>query len=438
MRTTHLLIVPGVLIAFAVAFLWHVPAGAAPAGAGGPGDFEVWLIDQADTTADGGGTLYIYDGTTLATAGATSRPEVIDLGGAARSLCLEQTGSAPRRPHMVLMNPSYSHAVLAWVATGHVLFMDAASRTPVACIDVGEQAHAAFPTPDERHVIVANQNGKLLQRIRTEYASNTFVLEDAATLDLAGCRTPSGAPCQDATLRPDNAPICPVIDSRSRWGFVTLRGGGLFVVDLAATPMAIVAEYDRATVAPNGCGGVETAGRMYINSGGGTAGTPFNADLYAFSLSEFSASPSAVNTPTPTLVFRQEGRVDSHGAAVVADGAAMWFADRAANTIVVVDPATNQVTGEIALVGPLSDDPAPDLIAVAPNGEWAFLSLRGPNPLTANVPEVGNAVGSTPGVAVVSIGPGGRSGQVVAVARVSRMVDGSERADPHAIAVRPK
>ena len=39
----------------------------------------------------------------------------------------------------------------------------------------------------------------------------------------------------------------------SRYVFVTLRGGGLFIVDAKATPMQIVAEYDIDTVHPNGC-----------------------------------------------------------------------------------------------------------------------------------------------------------------------------------------
>jgi hypothetical protein len=46
-----------------------------------------------------------------------------------------------------------------------------------------------------------------------------------------------------------------IIDASSRYAFVTLRGGGLFVVDARATPMAIVGEYDQHTVRGNGCGG---------------------------------------------------------------------------------------------------------------------------------------------------------------------------------------
>lgn len=127
------------------------------------------------------------------------------------------------------------------------------------------------PSPDESYVTVANQNGKLLERIRTDYATNTFVHEVAATLNLAACTTPSGLPCEAPGLRPDNAPICPIPESTSRFVFVTLRGGGLFVVDAQATPMAIVGEYDTSTVHGNGCIGAEVPGKMHIDSGGGTA-----------------------------------------------------------------------------------------------------------------------------------------------------------------------
>ncbi|MDQ3680604.1 MAG: hypothetical protein M3378_08705 [Actinomycetota bacterium] len=404
------------------------------------GNHEVWVIDQSDTRPDGGGTLYIYPGSKLAgRAAAKAEPEVIDLGGSARELCVAATGSAPRRPHMLLFNASYTHAIISYVATGHVLFLDAVTRAPVGCVDVGAQAHAAVPSPDDRYVVVANQNGKLLQRINTDYATNAFVLDQAATLDLAGCTTPNGVPCQDPLLRPDNAPICPVIDSTGRLTFVTLRGGGLFVVDSRRTPMAIVAEYDRATVHPNGCGGVEAAGKMYINSGGGTAANPLEADLYAFALAGFSGSPNPPNQPAPTLVFSHDSRgfVDSHGATLARGQRYVWVADRAANRIVVVDTARDVVVGEIDLVGGLSSDPAPDLLDVSPSGNRIYVSLRGPNPLTANVPGVNNAVGSTPGVGVLRVQRGGAGGDLHAVARISRVVGGVETADPHALRVRP-
>ena len=401
--------------------------------------FEVWVIDQSDTTAEGGGTLIIYPGEAITGEDPTAaEPEVIDLGAAAQHLCLEQTGSVPKRPHMILFNAGHSHAIVAYVATGHVLFMDAAARAPLTCIDVGEQAHAAFPAPDESYVVVANQNGKLLQRVTTDYATNTFTLDDAATLNLATCTTPSGAPCEEPALRPDNAPICPIIDASSRFTAVTLRGGGLLVVNSAVSPMAIVAEYDAATVQPNGCGGVETAGTLYLNSGGGTPHHPFGSNLYAFPVSDFSTTPTAPNSPPPTLIFSHDDRerADSHGAVLTSDGGYLWVADRAANTIAVVDTAAGDVVNEIALAGPVSDDPTPDLLDISPDGGWVFASLRGPAPLTANVPEHHNAEGTTPGVGIVRVDEGGRSGALVAVVPIAHVVAGANVADPHGLRVR--
>lgn len=435
------LFLTGALFALAT----YIAAGASsPASAhSAHGSYEVWVLDQSDTAPDGGGTLYIYQGDDLTKRKAGSAtPEVIDLGGAARNLCLAQTGSAPKRPHMMMFNhDAHSHAVISFVASGHVLFMDGAARTPIACIDAGVQAHAAMPTHDGKYAIVANQNGKLLQRITTDYAANTFVLDNAATIDLANCTTPSGAPCQDPTLRPDNAPICPILDEGSRLSFVTLRGGGMFVVDHNATPMTIVAEYDSATVNPNGCGGVETNGKMYINAGGGTPANPLESDLYAFVLDDFSLAPQPPNTPAPKLVFSHDDRgfVDSHGAVLTNNKERfVWVADRAANRIVVVNTRRDAVVNEIDLVGGLSSDPAPDLLDISPDGKWVFATFRGPVPLTANVPDVNNAVGSTPGLGLVRVMGNGRDGDLRAIIPITHIVNGIEAADPHGLAVRRK
>ena len=88
----------------------------------------------------------------------------------------------------------------------------------------------------------------------------------------------------------------------------------------------------------------------------------------------------------------------------------------------------------IPLAGPVSDDPTPDLLFVSPNGSHAFMSLRGPVPLTAD-PHV--STGSTPGVGIVKVTEGGRNGIFEAVAPASN-IDGTgvERADVHAMTIR--
>ncbi len=427
-----------------------LPAGTA-LGAGPP--FEVWALDQSGTA----GTLYVYDGLALGASPTRATPEVIDLAGTVAALCSSQTGAAPTRAHMLLFNRSQTHAILSYVATGHVVFMDAATRSPVACIDVGDQAHAAFPAPDESYVVVANQNGKLLQRITTDYATNSFTIDNAATLNVATCSTPNGWRCQDdgstqVGVRPNNVVICPVVDSSSRWVFVTLGGGGLFVVDGKATPMGIVAEYDRDAIHANGCGGVEKGGKMFITSGGGP-GNATEADVYAFDLRRFPASGfNAPNTPLPRWVFSKDaGEHDTHGALLTKaqDGAYAWFGDRFANAVEVVDTRTSNLVNTFSLRGPAWPDPAPDLMGIAPGGDWAFAALRGPCPLTANDPAAGNAVGSTPGIGVIAVERGGFSGRLVGVASISSptaqpfdcpSVAGedstTDRADPHGIAVR--
>jgi hypothetical protein len=415
------------------------------ANAAGSEKYEVWAIDQSNSPGlSYGGTLYVWDGHDLERGrhGAAAVPTTFDLGGSVAALCLAKTGANPVRPHMLAINPSQTHAIISFVATGHVAILDAASRAPVECIrsSVGaggaRQVHFAIPSPDETYIAVANQNGKLFERIETDYATNTFTLNVAAGINLATCTTPNGAPCEDPALRPDNAPICPIIDSTSRFAFVTLRGGGLFVVDATATPMQIVAEYDRATVHPNGCLGAEVPGKMYIDSGGGTATNVFEADLYAFPVTGFSPR-NLPNTPAPKVVFSEDVEgADSHGAALTKHKRYLWVADRGRNFHFVVDTATDTVVNRIPLTPGPSPDPTPDLLAMSPNGSHVFMSLRGPNPLTAD-PHV--SMGATPGVGVMQVLASGRSGRFESVARVSNVdASGVERADVHALAVRQR
>jgi hypothetical protein len=284
---------------------------------GSAGDFEVWLVDQSDSMGKTyGGRVYIYAGSDLsgADASSTAPTEVLDLGGATAARCLAQTGANPVRPHMLSFNATYSHAILTFVASGHVVVFDAATRTPVACVRTslgagGQQAHAAQPTPDDAFILVSNQNGKRLDRIASDYATNTFVLD--ATLDLANGTTPSGVPMEFA-LRPDNAPIIVVPDATGTLAFITLRGGGLFVVHPTTTPIEILAEYDTTTVNANGFGGIEANGHMYINSGAGGATTnPSQFDIYRFPLSGYAAGNSP-NTPACDWQHARAGCDSSH------------------------------------------------------------------------------------------------------------------------------
>src|SRR5688572_14045153 len=107
------------------------------ASAEGRDRYEVWAIDQSNSAGKTyGGTLYIWDGHDLENKhrAPTVEAQKIDLGGDAAAFCLAATGANPVRPHMLAINPSQTHGIISFVASGHVLFLDASSRAPVGCI----------------------------------------------------------------------------------------------------------------------------------------------------------------------------------------------------------------------------------------------------------------------------------------------------------------
>lgn len=412
--------------------------------------FEVWTADQSDTRPGFGGQILIYQGADVTgPTAAKATPLRIDLGAETADLCRAATGRDPVRPHMLLFNRDHTHAVLSFVASGHVVVFDAQSRRPLSCLQTTvsattntRQAHAAFPAPDGSFILIANQNGKRLERIDTNFVTNTFTHNAQATLDLATCTTPSGRPCENADLRPMNWPICPIVDSTSRYGFVTLRGGGLFVVDAKTTPMTIVGEYDKAAVRGNGCGGVEIGNAMFLNSGGSpvnVSGTDpmhpalYGFDVYRFPLTGYAAS-NAANMPARTQVFTKPGAADSHGIAPAGNGRYLWVMDRHNDVAEVIEIASASRVGTVNLNGPLTKNAAPDLVDVSPSGSHLFVALRGPVPLSG---DPHNAIGSTPGLGVIALADGGRTGSLVAIVPATNpSQQGTQQPDPHGLRVR--
>ena len=419
---------------------------------GASSGFEVWIADQSDTRPGYGGQLLVYEGSDLmGQAASKASPSIrIDLGEETTALCQQATGRNPVRPHMVSFNNQFTHVILSFVASGHVVIFNAETRTPLACFEttVGStgtrQAHAAFSAPDGSYILVANQNGKRLERINTNFAANQFTYDLGATLDLTNCSTPSGAPCEDAALRPINWPICPIIDASSRYAFVTLRGGGMFVVDAKAPQMTVVAEYDMATVHGNGCGGVQVGNSMYINSGGSpvnVSGTDPNHpalhgfDVYRFPVIGFSTS-NPPNSPAPEHLFSKSGEADSHGLAVAGGGRYVWVMDRHGDVAEIIDHSTGERVNTVNLNGPLTDNAAPDLVDLAPAGNRLFVALRGPVPLSG---DPHNASGSTPGLGVIQMTSGGRSGALKTIVPLTNPWQQAGQApDAHGIRVRPR
>ena len=376
-----------------LALLALAPVALAPAAATA-NTYEVWVVDQANPR-DGGDRLSIF------TPGAWNEArEAHYLWERA-----EGVGEGPgTRPHLLTFNATQSHALLANVASGHVYVIRASDRAIVASVDVGEQAHGAVASPDGSQILVSNQNGKKLARIRADFRAESFAHDVAADLDLAALENPS---------QPDNAPICPMMYvGDTGKAYVTLRGGGLYVVDTNATPMQVTRQYTRDEIAPAGCGGIAHNGRVYVNSG-----SPTDGFIYVFD--------GATDDILKTIPTGSYG-TDAHGMVVVG-GRYLWMSNRGdGDNIVILDTATDEIVGTIDGVGA-----APDILDVSPAGDLVFATLRGPKNLTGGP----SAVGETPGVAVLLVDGAGAAGQRVGFIPIG-MQGPASPADPHAVAVR--
>ena len=383
--------------------------------------YEVWLTDQSDTGKESGGFLYIYDGEALAANPSAAKPTVtMDLSGEINTFCEAATKKPVRRPHMLFFNKNQDHAIVSFLS-GHVLFMDARTRKPEACLSMGKNVHAAWPTPDQKMAIAANIAEKKFIRLWTDYAAHKFTFDpEKDVINLAAW---------EGGERPDMSPICPITESSSRYAFVTLRGGGLLVFDVTTTPMQVVATLDNNQIHPAGCGGIEVEGTIYINSGGGWPVAPLSYDVYALDMTNLPKSVSV-----KLVSQRDEKFADSHG--MIGVGRYLWSADRAGNNVEIIDTLSNLSVGSVDLETDANKDPAPDLMDIAPDGQYVFVGVRGPNPLTGNDKTVNNAKGTIPGVGVIHVDGGGKGGHYKGQAAITNIKDGKETADTHGIAVR--
>jgi hypothetical protein len=218
----------------------------------------------------------------------------------------------------------------------------------------------------------------------------------------------------------------------------------MFVVDTKATPMTIVAEYDKATVKGNGCGGTQVGDSMYINSGGSpvnvSGGDPhhpalYGFDVYRFPLGGYSAS-NPPNTPAPALVFSKSGAADSHGMISTGRGEYLWVMDRHGDVAEIVETSSGRHVNTVPLNGELTDNAAPDITDASPSGNRLFVALRGPVPLSG---DPHNAIGSTPGLGIIQVTQGGLSGALVSIVRITNpLQQGAQQPDPHGVRVRVK
>jgi DNA-binding beta-propeller fold protein YncE len=122
------------------------------------------------------------------------------------------------------------------------------------------------------------------------------------------------------------------------------------------------------------------------------------------------------DTSTHKVVHQADTRgKDAHGVWPSPDGSEIWMVNRVTSSAVVIDAETFEITAEMDFVGK-----TPDIIAMSPDGSHAYISLRGPEPVT---------IGETPGFAVVDIA-------ARELIEVIQPAQGDPKSDFHGIGVR--
>jgi hypothetical protein len=273
------------------------------------------------------------------------------------------------RVHGMLPDPQnrYMNVNLFAPNGGYVGIIDTRSKAAVALFRVtgssaGRSVHMSYWTHDGSALLVANLNGKLLERIDVERNPSGRIMaanfNRSATLSVGqGLSVTSGATAfrghnargqpligsvsgsyDDADLgdltpqgkckengcaggsdgaaggRPNNLIICPLSTANDNV-YVTLAAGGLLIADARATPMAIVGEYGNQVINGAGCGGALVDDEIWINAGvsASPAGeTHSTYTLYAIDDSAVTYG-AAENSPAPTVVYKDAGNTATNG-----------------------------------------------------------------------------------------------------------------------------
>lgn len=346
-------------------------------------DYEIWALDQ------GTQLVHIY---------SSDLDEVgrIDLGA-----------EGVRTPHMIDFTSDGAYAFIASTGSGDITVVRGEDRAVVARLPTGPATHAVTVKPDDSAAIAAvigspdvERDGKLVEIVigeneRFEVGRELVIGGDPVFQELASRFN-------------DVAAICLDYSADGRHAFVSLgpglADGGLVIADTESFRLVKAFPPDELQV---NCGTALTVdGRsMFVNGGSAETGVWYVLDA-----------------ETHEVVHEDSSRGhDAHGVWPTPDGREVWMVNRVTDNVIIIDPDTYEIVEAV----PDGFGDAPDIIAMSPDSRFAFITLRGPQPVSA--PHV--AVGSTPGFAVVDI----------AARRLVETIQpnpGDEASDFHGIGVR--
>jgi DNA-binding beta-propeller fold protein YncE len=346
-------------------------------------EYEIWALDQ------GTHTVHVFNA------------KLEEVGR------IDMTAHGVRVPHMIHFTSDYAYAFIASTASGDVTVIRTADRAVLAVLKTGPGTHMAVVNPDDTAAIVdvigdakVPRDGKLVE-ITIDHRNEKFavgrslvIAEDPLFQRMADRFNDVGAVCHEYS-------------PGGRHAYVTLgpalKDGGLVVLDTQTFALAAAFPPDELKV---NCGTIPTQDRkhIFVNGGDGSTGVWY-----------------LIDTATQTVVRQGQSRgIDAHGVWATPDGREVWMVNRVSSNGIVFDAKTFEVIAELKDIGP-----TPDIIAMSPDSRLAFVSLRGPNPVSA----AHLAKGTTPGFAVLSV-PERKLVRIVQPAR------GNDRSDFHGIGVR--
>ena len=358
------------LVATALLALFAVLSASNATAQGDPG-YEIWALDQ------GTNIIHIIRPDS-ATENGFEVAETIDLGS--------YPDAEIDMPHMIDFTRDYAYAVIASPASANTTVIRAADREIVAVLPTGAGTHMASFTPDDSRIIVdVIQEGTIVE-IAADLQNESF--EISRTLIVANDSVVRSK--QDAFSRNSDGelmtqPICHDYTHDGRYAYITLgpglSDGGLVVLDLES--FSLVEAFGPNEISVN-CGTVSHPedDRFYINGGSVEQG-----HWYVFDTTRHRPIPNSTGE-----IRRSSHGYDAHGVSVTPDSTELWMVNRASSDGIVIDPATNEVKDYIDWTGK-----SPDILTFSPDGEYAFITLRGPQQRSG--PHA--IAGDTPGVSVM-------------------------------------
>jgi DNA-binding beta-propeller fold protein YncE len=343
-------------------------------------DWEVWALDQGT----GINRVHVYQ----LQNGEFTEVETISFAD------LDAPHNEVQTPHMIAFDDSNRYAAIASTASGTVSIVRTTDYEVIETIETGATAHMALfaPAPDNS-IWVANIGAQTFTQISSDLENEEFEIEREITLtaDLQEGNWPGWNETYGDDLTEWPGPVCHEFTPDGEYAYVTMgpMDGGLVVVQLSSGE--IVQAFDPAEVRAN-CGLAlsHDHDQMYANWSGHLADLEDHHDAepgewYVFDINSHEL------VGAHTAASSGVAGIDPHGTRVKPDGTEMWQVNRVSNDGIVVDTGTQEVIDTFELTD------TPDIIGFSPDGEWLFVTLRGPNP--ASMPHV--AVGNTPGVEVI-------------------------------------